>query len=765
MNLHLRKTYFTAIAAGTALVVVISGSSAYGQAALSPEARIALGQESPVVVSIVESNPTTAEKLVPAILTMLNYERPDLARSYAVRLSQIEMDQDAMADLGEKLGSPPLLQLITDDRVNQVVGEFARNVMDAVIARTRNAERLASLAENVKAPGGFARTQAIEDLRAAGPDAVEPLVKVLADSAQAGAHPQVRDALVQLGDQTIQPLLAALTTSDPQLKTEILLTLARLQSRRALHPMLAHAIDDGAPPELQNAAQLGVRNLLGSVPSKDQATSFLYQRAKEYLDGRVRIPSDLADQTIYWRWRDSEQKLLRDTVDVEALAAVQAARIMEQLLAGAQLPPVSSLSQLTPTQRAIARMSTLSSLQAHKLVVGLDNPVDESVERAYVINAEALPTLTFDLTEDVLELALDRDYIPAAIAAAEMLGVMAANTGGNSYLLVRRGPERSPLTRAAAHPDRRVRFMATQAILALQPEQIFAGASLVPDALKYFANVRGARRVLVAEPRSGRSQLVVGLLNENGYETDRRAFGRDAVLAAARSPEYEAMLISYNIGRPAIRRVLHELRKDPRTANLPVGIIFELEDRLEAEIVAERFEPALAFVVPRDPSTLQTRMDRLVERAGRSFVPHEVRMQHAAASLQALAMIVEDEASPFRLSGLETIAETALYQPQLSPIAAQILGNVASPAAQRALVEFASQPRTSVADRRAAVAAFAAAIRRRGIGLTAEQIQSQAELYDKLADVDAASEEVLWSILDVIQTRGEPQQQQQPEES
>ena len=63
-----------------------------------------------------------------------------------------------------------------------------------------------------------------------------------------------------------------------------------------------------------------------------------------------------------------------------------------------------------------------------------------------------------------------------------------------------------------------------------------------------------------------------------------------------------------------------------------------------------------------------------------------------------------------------------------------------------------SVPHAPIASRRAAAGAFAKSVRQHGIGLTIPQIQQQARRYDEHADLDSQTEEVLWSILETLQS-------------
>src|SRR5439155_9234659 len=102
----------------------------------------------------------------------------------------------------------------------------------------------------------------------------------------------------------------------------------------------------------------------------------------------------------------------------------------------------------------------------------------------------------------------------------------------------------------------------------------------------------------------------------------------------------------------------------------------------------------------------------------------------------------------------------ALNNPALAAGAAALLAFYATPKAQTALVESASQNSRPLTDRQAAAAAFVAAVKARGIGLTQGQIAQQYARYNASQSLDKPTQELLGSILDAIESpaiaRGEP---------
>ena len=123
-----------------------------------------------------------------------------------------------------------------------------------------------------------------------------------------------------------------------------------------------------------------------------------------------------------------------------------------------------------------------------------------------------------------------------------------------------------------------LRFAAIDAILKLRPTEPFAGSSHVADGLGFFASSYGTPRVLVVHPRSEMGQQIAGLAAELGYESDLATNGRRAFELAVGSPDYEFILLHSAIERPPVDELLAQLRRDRRTALLPVGLIAPWDD-------------------------------------------------------------------------------------------------------------------------------------------------------------------------------------------
>ncbi|HZN33626.1 MAG TPA: hypothetical protein VFB80_07395 [Pirellulaceae bacterium] len=688
-------------------------------------------KQDPLAIQILrDSNPRAPAELMQAAQTALKFGRPDETRRYLGLLVAAKPADDALAPLAARFGEF-LFQLASTKDVQPEGKQVADGVLAAAQRVAQNIDRINALIPQLSAESLGERQDALGKLATGGSTIVTPLLRVLADPAREKEHRYIRAALVHLAIDTEAPLLGALETPNENLKTQIIAVLGRMRSHRATMHLVRPAVDPQAPSELRATAAGALQMILGASPDRYEAEKYLAQQTARLLEGELPYRPDPADRVELWSWDEAQRQVTARKLPKRDAALLLATRVASDLYA------------LKAGDNAALRLMLLTNLDLAKTLGGLDRPLPVDAASAGAAAMAAGPTVVNQVLAD----ALKHGRVAAAIAAAEVLEKL----GNASVLTPHDGI--SPLAEALKHPDRRVRLAAALAIARLAPAASFPGAGQLAPALAWFAATSGEDMVLVAHPRGEDAQSLVGFMNELGRAGQAAYIGRYLMEEAVVNPDVEFILISDAIDLPPVQELVQWLRRDFRTAQIPVGVMArsELLDRTRFAFV----DDPLTTVFPRIYSTNVAAVEvaRLEEIAGRNRVSRDERIDQARAALAALATLAKtpDNFARHELLRQEPLVIRALANPALSVAAANVLGLFGSPRAQTALVDFASQNTRPLADRQAAAAAFAAAVKARGLLLTQAQLAAQYARYNASETLDKDTQAVQGSLLDAIE--------------
>ncbi len=696
----------------------------------------------PLVRAILQVQPTSPEQWMHDIQALLNLNRAEFAKEYLKQFLALKPDPATLAKLQSRFGSALFLRLSTTESLQPEGGAVADAVLQAASDRLRNAERLAALIDRLSDPDAATRRMALVELVKAGPVAVPPMISVLSDASRASEHQAVRAALVALGEVAVDPLIAALRASDDDLRVAVIEVLAQLDAKSAIPYLLSYVLAPtekpglGAPkgvdPRVSDAARQMITKVLGAVPSRDAALQFLTRRLDEYLAGTAPGVVDQDNRVTVWMWDESQKVPLQQTMpadDASFLAAAQAAH---------------ARYQIDPARTDFQQMYLATSLEVAKRLTGYDRPLTQQVGPIF----DEVSAVSPAVLEDVLTLALQRNMQGAAVAAIDLLGATA-----NGELLKSSDGKPRLLAQSLVSPIRRVQFAAAQAIMSIDPSQPYPGCSYLPDVLGYLSAGSGRRRVLIGDPRTTLAQTLAGFFNVLGFDADTQQTGRSLILQAQESPDYSLILIGDAMDHPRYREIVQTLRRDPRTADLPVGLMVRDVNEQSATLFARTDPLTIAFAPPQTQADVEYDARRLMELAGRRQMSEEERLREAAVSLDALAKLAAEPLKYgfYDLLKLDERLQQALSAPTLAPQAVRVLGLLGTPLAQRSLVEIASTPMQPVPVRQAAAEALRVAIGRHGLLLTRDQLLRQYDLYNSSEILDRDTQQVLATILDAIE--------------
>jgi CheY-like chemotaxis protein/HEAT repeat protein len=682
------------------------------------------------VRAVLESNPQTPLQLVRAAGTLIDLGEPALAKPYVIKIHAAKLDDAALAEVVRRLGSGPLLKIAMEEELAPEGREFGERAIAAIGRHARNPQRLARLVEQLGDPSPETQRQAVDQLLGAHESAVPPLLAALNDPARKATHALARDALVALADDAIGPLLATLDGPDSAAKLAAVEALGRMGATEATPQLVGIYAFGETNPQIRAAAEEALLNFYGKTPTMRGLVPFLENELIEVLSGLRPLPLG-ADGTVeLWLWDAAQSHPVAATLSADQARSRLAVRLARRLF------------QLSPNDPLHRTLYLVSLLEAEAYRAGLDNSVPRDDGSAFTIAAGMGVTAV----EDALGYSLEHGHAPAAMVAAQVLAEI-----GDAASQLRGGAEPAPLAKALIHADARLRFAASQAIVALKPRAPFAGLSHLKLALVHFSTSAGQRRALVGFPNAETAQQLGGMVNSLGFSTVTATNGRELMLAATKTVRYELILVSSHIDRGPLYLVVQDLRKHGPTRETPIIVLAEDD---EEGILRDRVrdDPLTSVALrPRSLDGMQYAVDQALRRAGDRVVPAEVREAQAKAAIQSIGELMAAAPKVFDFRDYELQLALLLYEPSLSAPTAGVMAQFGTHRSQQSLLEIANRAPQPMASRQAAAVAFGDSVRRFGLRLTKNDILRQYERYNQSRIEDQASQVLLGAVLDAIE--------------
>lgn len=712
-----------------------AGAGAAETADRAPGSAAAQAEEPPLpaaVQAVLATKPTKPHELLRAARTLAGLGQPALARQMLKKVLDARLDNAALADLAERFGSPVFVALATQADVQPEGGELSKRVLEAWQAEVQSPQRIAQNIEALADPAEAKRAAAARSLLAARHAAIGPLLAVLLDAGRAAEHSRIRAVLVAMGSEAAAPLEAIVESDDLPAAAEAARLLGELKTKDSFYGLLAPALSADSPAPLREAAATALQRMRGSLPSVNDAAALLAQRAREYHEGSRPTPDVIDGRTTAWNWDRQKKEVVGRPVAEAAMRRVLAARLARYA------------HQLAPGDARIRLLHVATMLEEEVYRVGRGKPLPGEEGSA----AQRAATFGPAVLEDVLQHALATNHPAAGEAAIEILAKI-----GSADELSFAGPRPGPVALALSSPDRRVRLAAARAITQWGPKRPFPGSSQLIPALAWFAQTRGTPRVLLAGPIAGDLRTIAGALAERKIDADVVLLGSETTLSAVGSPDYLYVILDMQLTRPPVDLVVQQLRRDPRSAELPIGLMARDGLFPAAERLARSTRDALALPRPHRDEAIAWQSEKLEALWGDNTVDNAERLRQATEALDMLAHWAKSEAAWFELRKAEPAVLSALRTPSLLPHALEPAAMLGTPASQQELVRLASEETTPADVRAAAVERFGESVKRYGILLTAAEIEQQYNRYNQSAAAPPETQKILGAVLDVIESR------------
>lgn len=647
---------------------------------------------SPAIEATLTLPRTEPHHYVEAALALNDLGAPTEAASVADEFAALDLSDEKLAALVEKVGSAKLIRL---GRELPAAAQVTAQALAAADAAAHAPERLAELVDRL---GGDreAAIRAIQALRRTGSIGVDYCLEQIAESQDAKQRARLREALVALDPISLPALFEATGSENENVRVEALYALGRLAEIDRLNTPIAGALVTG--------------EALLQGPAGDAA-----------------------------RW--ANQQINGGALSV-ATAKSRLDAAINELLRGPVL--FSGLTEIDPgyTTRLAARLA--------KDRLRID-PGDRRAERQAAMLAwesGAKPTATHPTSflNQVLGEALQLKLYTAATQACEQLG-----ESDDLGALAASGSSVSPLAAALEAPHPTTRFAAVEAITRINPRSAFAGSSRVADALLHFASATGDQAAVVAYPQLAKAGQTAGWLLGSGYSATPTNRGSEAVRVATGSPDTQLVLIDMSTSLPGAREILFRLRRSPATALVPVVVLAQDGRLSEAQRIADDHgTTVIAVARPHSAEATASLAERLVAQLPSGWPTSEERLARAEAARTAIAELIKQGPGFYGFDRRRDEVMAVLGAGDKESSLTTLVG-LGTPDSQVRLLEAATFEVRSIEDRLAAAEAFAKSVDQHGVLLTSDQIRLQYDRYNASETAPEATQKVLGSLLDTLE--------------
>lgn len=678
-------------------------------------------RHNPAVASVLDMPRETSAQTLQAIFMLLDLGQADVAKSLWGDFVGNDFNDDEKATLVKSLGTARFLNLARREATDNLAGarDFAESCLQTAAKRNRDPQKLAALIDNLNNDSDEIRSAARNDLAVTGDQGAVACLEALAGTTDKQLRTELMLTLAKMRPGVEPLLIAALADSQGQFRRDVVELCGYLYLQDSVPWLAALAAGADSDPTVMSAAHAALAKLGLSALSTDDARAVVLN-AIHQLETHEHPPT--ADN-LWWSFHADNTKLSSQEVSANEKQLLQIARLSRAL---------DQLPNATPADRRLAL------IYAFQVAEATQQPLPDHLK-------QLADSLSVAEISDTLHDALTGNQMSAAIACVRLLAIRADDAALASV-----NGLRGPLAQSLAHPDHDLKFAALEAVMKISPQRSFAGASGVAPALWQFAAGDGAPQAIAASSVVTRASDWAGQLRGQGYDATPVTTGREALLTALNSPRLELILIDSDIGRPLLREVVYSLRSNPPLARVPIAVLSSLDNLSRAKHVAEQDPWTLSTPRPHGEPAMQDVLARLTA-LGSSQRSAQQRTEQAAAALNWIAGLLEND-HPYDelLRDSHLVAET-LHNPNLTDSSLRVLAVLGTADSQQQLINYASSSTLALETRQKAVDAFSKSVEHFGKLLTSNEILRQYDRYNASETADQGTQAVLGKILDILE--------------
>lgn len=695
---------------------------------------------SAAVQAILKSPRRTPADSARVLFVLIDLDEIELARPVLTELTGKNFDDATLAALVREFGSAKFLKLTATKELGPEAATFATEALAAANRTATDPQRLAQLVAQLGNESKSKQYAALADLKTTGTPGVLFLLNELAKQPEAKRQNQLRDALVALAPISTPLLLGVLdSTMDAEnaeaLKTQTAYALGQIESEPALPFLATMAVFQPADSVASRAAGWSHQQIADSPATTDSFARTTSAAIERYTTGGFPFTPDADGMITLGRWDAKAKQVVAVELPSHEASLVLAARLAEARAA------------MQGDRREVVRQALVLRLEADAVLKREGLSIDQESRD------ELLSLADGSQLNESLAAALKQNYSGAAVGLAATM----AGRGDLGALATADGkPSSLADALVAAHPA--VRFAALEAVMQLKPQTPFPGSSRVADALLFFATGDTRAAAVVATPNYERSATIGGLLSGANLSAQITNRGCEAVKLAAR-PDMTLVLVDLAVLDPPVRETVFRLRRQPATANVPIGLLASEGRLAEAQTIAAEHERMLAFSRPHSSEVVTAMATELQALLPSDWPTNADRATRAKQSRQWITTLLTDGPTFYGLREDSAELQAALARTTDPATAIDALTLLGTPASQVTLLDFVSQETLPIATRQQAAKAFDNSVKQHGVLLTSKQIVMQYDRYNASETASQATQEVLGAVLDTIEAKKIPTQQ------
>jgi hypothetical protein len=555
-----------------------------------------------------------------------------------------------------------------------LVVEFETRLRNGARATSRNAMRIE---ESVAALNGSMRQQMMARSRlvSAGPFAVPALLKALANGNNAKASNAARAVLVDLKRLSVDPLCAALPSTDPSTQRKICEILGEIGYPNAQPFLLDLASKADTAADVRGAALRAYTRLGGT--SQDAASQYtaLARRYFDQVPTLIPYPSDSGN--VIWS-HDASGGLVGVSVPTPVYCETMAVLLSRSAL---RIDPNSQMA-LAVFIAADLRRSALMRL------MNMDASNEEDARRAELLQPrfapELLATASGSLSAQMaLGMALDASDV---LLVRECLRVIAFNSGASSLVSPSKG--RSPVVECLAYADRRVRFDAALVLARSLPQVQFPQDSSVVPTLTSMLRSSGMTGAVIATTEEDRQSLGARLVEVGMSNTVTGGSIGEIETRLSQGQSIDVLVVQGSSG--AVQDIVRSARLARATATAPVVVIANGQDATALSMQYESDPRVAVFLASATNDQFRRAIESAAGAAGGLALSVEEMQQYSGQALAALRLIAEASSPVFDIRDAESALVQGLGQGESGGDVAgiaMVLALIPTDSAQRALAD------------------------------------------------------------------------------